>query len=62
MFGYKYNDASDGNSEDERHYKGWCKEHFSLYEHPEGTDIADYKNSTDEEKSVTIQITYAIAK
>ena len=42
MFGYKYNDASDGNSENERHYKGWCKEHFSLYEHPEGTDIADY--------------------
>ena len=42
MFGYKYNDKSDGNTEDERHYKGWCKNHFSLYEHPEGTDITDY--------------------
>ena len=42
MFGYKYNDKSDGNTEDERHYKGWFKNHFSLYEHPEGTDITDY--------------------
>ena len=42
MFGYKYNDKSDGNTEDERHYKGWCKNHFSLYEHPKGTDITDY--------------------
>ena len=42
MFGHKYNDKLDGNTEDERHYKGWCKYHFSLYEHPEGTDIIDY--------------------
>lgn len=42
MFGYKYNDPDDGNTEDERHFKGWCKNHFSLYEHPIKTDISDY--------------------
>lgn len=42
MFGYKYNNPEDGKTEDERHYKGWCKENFSCYEHPIGTDIIDY--------------------
>lgn len=42
MFGYKYNDATDGKTEDERHFKGWCKYNFSNYEHPTDTDISDY--------------------
>lgn len=42
MFGYKYNDPKDGKTENERHYKGWCKENLSQYEHPIGTDITDY--------------------
>lgn len=42
MFGKEYNDPSDGNTEDERHYKGWCKHHLSLYECPEGKDVTDY--------------------
>lgn len=42
MFGQKYNDPVDGKTEDERHYKGWCKKNFSYYEHPAGTDIIDY--------------------
>lgn len=42
MFGYKYNNPEDGNTQDERHYKGWCKENLSRYEHPVGTDVIDY--------------------
>ena len=42
MFGYKYNDADDGKTENERHYKGWCKRHFCPYEHPIGDDVTNY--------------------
>lgn len=42
MFGVKYNNSEDGNTENERHYKGWCRENFSIFEHPEGTDSITY--------------------
>lgn len=42
MFGYKYDEEDDGNTETERHYKGWCKKNFCLFEHPMGTKETDY--------------------
>lgn len=42
MFGWEYDDAKYGSTPDERHYKGWCDNNFSLYGHPVGSDSKDY--------------------